>query len=164
MKGDVARVTHRGGCHCGAVRFEVDAPAEPEVLDCNCSMCSRRGYLHLIVDAKDFRLLEGEAVLTDYRFGTRTARHRFCSRCGIASFYVPRSHPEGFSVNRDGPRSIRKRVAKVFEKRGPGHKGLLSLPAGHLEEVYVQMAAGDLTFSGAVGEPLEKHEVLSEKG
>jgi hypothetical protein len=92
-------VTHTGGCHCGRVRFEVDAPASIEAVDCNCSMCRRFGYLHLIVEAKDFRLLAGEDVLAEYRFNTGTARHLFCSVCGVKSFYVPRSHPDGWSVN-----------------------------------------------------------------
>jgi hypothetical protein len=92
-------VTHTGGCHCGRVRFEVQAPAEIEVMDCNCSMCTKTGYLHLIVPASQFRLLDDAAPLTDYRFNTGTARHLFCSVCGIKSFYVPRSHPEGYSVN-----------------------------------------------------------------
>ena len=92
-------LTHRGGCHCGAVRFEVDAPAEIEVSECNCSICSRSGHLHLIVPRERFRLLRGEQELTTYRFGTGAARHLFCRTCGIKSFYVPRSHPEGVSVN-----------------------------------------------------------------
>jgi hypothetical protein len=89
-----------GGCHCGSVRFEVEAPAEPiPLLDCNCSMCVRTGFLHLIVGRDDFRLLQGDDNLTDYRFGTGAARHLFCRTCGIKSFYVPRSHPDGWSVN-----------------------------------------------------------------
>ena len=91
--------THRGGCHCGAVRFEVDAPAELELSECNCSICSRSGYLHLIVPRERFRLLRGEEELGCYRFGTGVARHLFCRTCGIKSFYVPRSHPDGVSVN-----------------------------------------------------------------
>lgn len=94
-----ARVTHRGGCHCGRVRFEVRAPARVDVADCNCSMCSKTGYLHLIVRAGDFKLLSGQDVLTTYTFNTGTAKHLFCPVCGIKSFYVPRSHPDGFSVN-----------------------------------------------------------------
>jgi hypothetical protein len=90
---------YRGGCHCGRVRFELDAPERPEVLDCNCSMCSKTGYLHLIVAKQQFRLLAGSDVLTTYRFNTGAAQHLFCSICGIKSFYVPRSHPDGFSVN-----------------------------------------------------------------
>ncbi len=90
---------HRGGCHCGDVTFEVRAPAVLDLLECNCSMCTRSAYLHLIVPAGDFRLLAGADVLTEYRFGTGTARHLFCRRCGVKSFYVPRSHPDGYSVN-----------------------------------------------------------------
>jgi hypothetical protein len=92
-------VVHRGGCHCGRVRFEVSAPARPEVLDCNCSMCRKLGFLHLIVSKSDFTLLSGEDALTTYRFNTGAARHLFCATCGIKAFYVPRSHPDGYSVN-----------------------------------------------------------------
>jgi hypothetical protein len=91
--------THSGGCHCGAVAFEVDAPARLDVSECNCSICGPTAYRHLIVTRDCFRLLRGEDPLTTYTFGTRTARHLFCRHCGIKSFYVPRSHPDGFSVN-----------------------------------------------------------------
>jgi hypothetical protein len=98
MNGDAPR-WHRGGCHCGDVKFEVRAPSDLDVLDCNCSMCAKSAYLHLIVPAADFRLLVGADKLTDYRFGTGAARHLFCRRCGVKSFYVPRSHPDGYCVN-----------------------------------------------------------------
>ena len=89
----------RGGCHCGAVVFEVLTSDEVEVVDCNCSICSKTGYLHLIVPKERFRLLAGADKLTTYEFNTKTAKHLFCSVCGIKSFYVPRSHPDGYSVN-----------------------------------------------------------------
>ena len=92
-------VVHRGGCHCGRVRFEVDAPADIDVLECNCSICAMTGYLHLIVPAARFRLLSGAEDMAEYSFNTGTAKHRFCRHCGVKSFYVPRSHPDGFSVN-----------------------------------------------------------------
>jgi hypothetical protein len=91
--------TYRGRCHCGAVRFEVDAPARVTVQDCNCSMCAATGFLHLIVPSSRFRLVSGADNLTDYRFNTGVARHLFCKVCGIKSFYVPRSNPDGYSVN-----------------------------------------------------------------
>lgn len=90
---------HCGGCHCGKVRFEVDAPANIEVDQCNCSICRMAGYLHLIVPQASFRLLSGENDLETYTFNTGVAQHRFCRHCGIKSFYVPRSHPDGISVN-----------------------------------------------------------------
>lgn len=90
---------HRGGCHCGRVRFEVEAPARLEATECNCSICRKGGYLHLIVPRERFRLLQGEEHLARYTFHTGTAQHLFCSVCGIKSFYVPRSHPDGYSVN-----------------------------------------------------------------
>ena len=92
-------ITHHGGCHCGRVRFEVDAPAELQVDECNCSMCTRTAYLHLIVPADRFRITGGEDALALYTFNTGTAKHYFCSVCGIKPFYVPRSHPDGWSVN-----------------------------------------------------------------
>jgi len=91
--------TLTGGCHCGAVRFRFDAPPRVNLLDCNCSMCSRTGFLHLIVPHGDFILQRGKEALTSYRFGTRTAEHLFCRHCGIKSFYRPRSHPDAWSVN-----------------------------------------------------------------
>jgi hypothetical protein len=90
---------YKGGCHCGAVAYEVEAPAQLEVTECNCSICSKSGYLHLIVEKNQFRLLRGEEVLTTYSFDTHEAKHKFCKVCGIKSFYIPRSHPDGFSVN-----------------------------------------------------------------
>ena len=94
-----ARTIHPGGCHCRRVRFEVDAPAVIDALDCNCSICRMTGFLHLIVPASRFRLVSGEDALADYRFNTGAARHLFCRHCGVKSFYVPRSHPDGYSVN-----------------------------------------------------------------
>jgi hypothetical protein len=90
---------HHGGCHCGAVRFEVEAPESLQVTRCNCSICSKSGFLHLIVPKDRFRLLSGEAALTTYTFNTGVAKHTFCKICGIKPFYVPRSHPEGMDVN-----------------------------------------------------------------
>lgn len=88
-----------GGCHCGAVRFEIETPDRIEVEDCNCSICSRLGYLHLIVPADRFRLLSGVEHLVTYAFNTGAAKHLFCAVCGVKSFYVPRSNPDGYSVN-----------------------------------------------------------------
>lgn len=90
---------HKGNCHCGRVRFDVDAPAVIAATECNCSICQMSGFLHLIVRAADFRLLAGEEALTTYTFNTGVAKHRFCRHCGIKSFYIPRSHPDGVSVN-----------------------------------------------------------------
>jgi hypothetical protein len=89
----------QGRCHCGAVRFEVDAPARIDALDCNCSICAITGFLHIMVPHHDFELLTGRDALASYRFGTGTAEHLFCSHCGVKSFYQPRSHPDAWSVN-----------------------------------------------------------------
>jgi hypothetical protein len=90
---------HSGGCHCGRVRFEVEAPAEIDALACNCSICSKSGFLHLIVPRSQFVLLKGSEFLSTYTFNTGTAKHLFCKVCGIKSFYIPRSNPDGYSVN-----------------------------------------------------------------
>lgn len=90
---------YSGGCHCGGVRFEFYAPSKLEVLRCNCSICNRIDYLHLLAPHTDFTLLTDPAVLSEYRFNTGTACHLFCSRCGIKSYYQPRSHPDCWSVN-----------------------------------------------------------------
>lgn len=92
-------IVHKGACHCGAVTFEVEAPAVLDVLSCTCSMCATTGFLHLIVQADAFRILTGEENLSEYRFNTGAARHLFCKTCGVKPFYVPRSHPDGWSVN-----------------------------------------------------------------
>ncbi len=89
---------YEGGCHCGAVRFRVKVDKHEAIL-CNCSICTKKGFLHLIVPATNFTLLQGEEALTAYTFNTGTAKHTFCQTCGIHSFYRPRSHPEGYSVN-----------------------------------------------------------------
>lgn len=88
-----------GGCHCGAVRFEVLTPAVVEVEDCNCSMCAKSGFVHLIVPASRFRLMSGMENIATYTFNSGVAKHLFCAVCGVKSFYVPRSNPDGFSVN-----------------------------------------------------------------
>lgn len=95
----VERIECEGGCHCGAVRFRLALPASVEVRRCNCSICRMTGYQHLTVERRHFTLLSGEAALTEYRFNTGRARHLFCRHCGIKSFYVPRSHPEAYSVH-----------------------------------------------------------------
>ncbi len=90
---------YQGGCHCGSVRFEVEVPSEIRCGDCNCSICSKSGYLHLIVPRSRFKLIQEEQILTNYTFNTGVAQHLFCTTCGIKSFYVPRSNPDGYSVN-----------------------------------------------------------------
>jgi hypothetical protein len=91
-------MTYEGGCHCGVVRFKVKVE-KPEATDCNCSICTKKGFLHLIVPAENFTLLQGEDELTTYTFNTGIAKHLFCRICGIHSFYRPRSHPDSFDVN-----------------------------------------------------------------
>ena len=123
-------VAHTGGCHCGKVRFEVLAPARLQASDCNCSICTKSGHLHLIVPKSRFKLLSGADILTTYEFNTHTAKHLFCSVCGIKAFYIPRSHPDGYSVNArcldEGTveeLSIRRSDGKTWEKTYPSGRG-----------------------------------------
>ena len=90
---------HRGGCHCGQVQFEFTADSNVVVHRCNCSICRLTGFLHLIIPGDAFKLLTDWDNLELYQFKSRTARHYFCGHCGIKSFYVPRSNPDGFSIN-----------------------------------------------------------------
>nr|XP_042139294.1 centromere protein V [Peromyscus maniculatus bairdii] len=91
-------VKHTGGCHCGAVRFEVWASADLHIFDCNCSICKKKQNRHFIVPASRFKLLKGAESITTYTFNTHKAQHTFCKRCGVQSFYTPRSNPGGFGI------------------------------------------------------------------
>ena len=90
--------TMQGGCHCGRVRFQVTAELD-NVTVCNCSICSKKGFLHLIVPPEHFELVSGRDDLTTYAFNTGVAKHTFCKHCGIHPFYVPRSDPDKIDVN-----------------------------------------------------------------
>ncbi len=92
-------IWHAGGCHCGAVRFETALPKRVEAQACNCSMCEKLGFIHIIVPESRFRIMSGTDRLSDYSFNTGVAHHLFCSTCGVKSFYRPRSNPDGWSVN-----------------------------------------------------------------
>ncbi len=115
--------THTGSCHCGRVRFVIEAPAEIDALDCNCSICSKSGFLHLIVPRSRFRLLSGEDELSEYRFGSGVARHTFCRVCGVKAFYTPRSNPDGVDVNVRclDPATITRLTVEAFDGRNWEH-------------------------------------------
>ena len=124
---------HNGGCHCGRVRFELESPSRIRVTDCNCSICSMSGYLHLIIPREQFRLVQGEEFLETYQFNTGTAKHHFCKVCGIKAFYIPRSHPDGVSVNARciDPGTIKSMEihqlnGKEWEKQYPDGRGTYS--------------------------------------
>jgi hypothetical protein len=91
--------THQGSCHCGAIKFEIDAPADLHAHACNCSICAMSGGDRMIVPAARFRLLCGEEAITTYQFNTNIAQHTFCQYCGVKPFYTPRSNPDGLSIN-----------------------------------------------------------------
>lgn len=90
---------YKGSCHCGAIQFEVEAAENISCQECNCSICSKSGYLHLILAKSKFKLLKGQSNLTTYSFGSGVAKHTFCSTCGIKAFYIPRSNPDGYDIN-----------------------------------------------------------------
>ncbi len=110
---------HKGGCHCGRIRFEVDAPGDLEVNECNCSICRLTGFLHLIVRKDDFRLVSGQDDLSTYQFNTGVARHFFCAVCGVKSFYIPRSNPDGYSINARclDPGTVTSMTIETFDGR-----------------------------------------------
>jgi hypothetical protein len=99
MSKETTKVKYSGSCHCKAVTFEVEAPSSVEIEDCNCSICSKFGYLHLIVPKRDFNIISGEQHLSTYTFNSGVAEHTFCSVCGVKPFYIPRSNPDGVDVN-----------------------------------------------------------------
>ncbi len=90
---------YQGSCHCKVIQFEVEAPEHIEVEQCNCSICQMAGSLHLIIPLSKFTLHTGEASLSTYTFNTQVAKHTFCKHCGIKPFYIPRSNPDGVSIN-----------------------------------------------------------------
>lgn len=92
-------VTHKGGCHCRAVRFEVYSSPDVTAWDCNCSICLMKRSTHFIVPISDFKLLTAESAASTYTFGTHTAKHMFCKTCGVVSYFYPRSNPDGIAVN-----------------------------------------------------------------
>ena len=115
---------YEGGCHCGRVRFRVAVDDDSHrALDCSCSICRKKGFLHLIVNADRFELLRGEADLSTYRFNTGVAQHRFCTTCGIHSLYVPRSHPDGVDVN-----------ARCLDGDAPGRFEIVPFDGANWEE------------------------------
>ncbi|MBD2278317.1 MULTISPECIES: GFA family protein [Aphanizomenonaceae] len=127
-------VTYEGGCHCGAVRFRV-VVNNHKVDDCNCSICSKKGFLHLIVNQNQFTLLQGEDVLKTYKFNTGVAQHKFCGVCGIHSFYIPRSHPDCIDIN---VRCLDENVLRNFE--------ILPFDGANWEENIHKLKAGDSNF------------------
>lgn len=90
---------HSGSCHCGNIKFEVEAPVVLEVDRCNCSICKKSGFLHLIVPLNKFKLLQGQDSISTYTFGSGIAKHTFCKNCGVKPFYTPRSNPDGIDIN-----------------------------------------------------------------
>ncbi|NQY35271.1 MAG: GFA family protein [Alteromonadaceae bacterium] len=90
---------YQGSCHCKAITFEVEAPENIDADDCNCSICTKSGFLHLIVPLGKFKLLSGQDYLSTYTFNTGVAKHTFCKVCGVKPFYTPRSNPDGIDIN-----------------------------------------------------------------
>jgi hypothetical protein len=90
---------YSGSCHCRAITFQVEAPAMLEADCCNCSICSKAGFLHLIVPKSKFSLLSGEDAISTYYFNSGVAQHAFCKHCGIKPCCIPRSNPDGVDVN-----------------------------------------------------------------
>lgn len=93
---------YQGGCHCGEVRFEINLTntlENQDIVACNCSMCEKLAFLHLIIPKLQFTLSTDWKNLNNYQFNKKIAKHYFCNTCGIKSFYQPRSHPDCWSIN-----------------------------------------------------------------
>ncbi len=88
-----------GGCHCGDIRFKFYSKESVEVWKCNCSICRLNDYEHLFINHDDFKIIKGKELISEYSFSSKTAKHLFCKKCGIKSFYQPRSHPDSYSIN-----------------------------------------------------------------
>ena len=100
--------SYEGGCHCGRVRFRIEVDLdETPIGECNCSICTKKGILHLPVSRERLQILSGADELATYQFNTGTAKHTFCRHCGIHAFYQPRSDPENYSVNARVSRRLR---------------------------------------------------------
>jgi hypothetical protein len=115
-----AMQTFEGGCHCGVVRFRVAVEEDQELIDCNCSICTKKGIVHFIVPEERFAVLRGESELAVYTFNTGVAKHMFCKTCGIHAFYRPRSHPGFWDVNArclDDPAVLLRFAVKSFDGR-----------------------------------------------
>lgn len=129
-------VWRAGGCHCGAVRFEAEIAEGAEAHACNCSICAKLGFVHLILPERRFRLLAGAEALTEYRFNTGAARHLFCAKCGVKAFYRPRSNPDGWSVNLrclDAPEAVGARVFEFDGRNWESHAASLAHLSKELE-------------------------------
>lgn len=92
------KVKYRGSCHCGEIQFELLAFPHLRVIDCNCTVCTKKQNRHFIIPAVDFILLKGHDILSTYTFNTNQAQHKFCSKCGVQSFYHPRSNPDAVAI------------------------------------------------------------------
>ena len=110
-----------GNCHCNAIIFEFYCKTEINLIQCNCSICIHTNYLHLIVPHENFKLLKGDNVISTYQFNSKSAKHFFCSICGIKSFYQPRSHKNSYSINYN---SIKKRpkIKKIINFNGKNYE------------------------------------------
>jgi hypothetical protein len=122
-----------GSCHCSSVRFEVAGPIE-RVVQCNCSICSKKGALHHAVEPGSFKLLSGQETLGTYRFGTGEAQHHFCTVCGIHVFSRPRGAPQLYSVN--------VRVLDNFDIQ-PGKPEVVQFDGQHWEEAIARLHPRD---------------------
>ncbi|HZU81763.1 MAG TPA: GFA family protein [Polyangiaceae bacterium] len=131
--------TYEGGCHCGRVRFRVAADLDA-VTYCNCSICTKKGILHLIVPPERFELLRGAGELTTYEFNTGTAKHRFCRHCGVQSFYVPRSDPDKIDVN-----------ARCLDGVDPSRLTVVAFDGRNWEQAMAGAPAAEPTSRGARG-------------
>ena len=90
---------HEGGCHCGAVRYRAQVPADARVRRCKCSICAMKGVLLIDVPLTNLDVVKGDEFIALYTFNTHEAKHHFCPRCGIHVFHQTRSDPDKYGLN-----------------------------------------------------------------
>jgi len=100
VDGVPIRTKHKATCHCGSVEFELNLPNGLEdVRRCDCSFCRRRGAIAASIPLSGIRIVEGESALSLYQFNTKTAKHFFCSNCGVYTHHQRRSNPSQYGFN-----------------------------------------------------------------